>query len=109
MTPTRSSHTPAWLTPQLGIQVGTLLISLAGFSFSIKGDMRSFAEEQARQAEAIREIRQQLPNGGVLEMRLQRLEEADREMRTDLRLLSDYTRGRVGHLPYRPENVSPTP
>lgn len=74
--PETPERTP-WLTPQFGFQVLTYLAStllvLAAFAWSIKGDVRSIAEEQARQSRAIEEIRKELPNGGALAEKMERL------------------------------------
>ena len=85
MTPTR--HTgPTWLTPQFGFQILTFVLGaiIAGLSayYATNGDVRALAEgqaqtiqEQARTTAALEEIRRQLPNSGVLELRLKRIEE----------------------------------
>lgn len=69
-----------WLTPQFGFQLLTwfaaTLITLGAFAWSIKGDVRSLAEEQGRQGHAIEEMRKSLPNGGEMDQKLERL--ADR-------------------------------
>jgi hypothetical protein len=68
-----------WLTPQFGFQILTFflgaIIAGLGAYYATNGDVRALTQEQARTTAALEEIRRQLPNSGVLELRLKAIED----------------------------------
>jgi hypothetical protein len=111
-------------TPQVLVQLGGVAFAAVAAWFGIRADVRSVAEEQARQRVSIEQLSARIPDGAVLELRLQSLEkrtdawdpskmisiQADiqqlqresREFGTKLELLTDYTEGRISGFRYRP-------
>jgi len=107
-------------TPQLIITLLTIFASGLGSWYATKSDIRSISENQERLERQFKELSAKVPDGGVIEQRLaalersvdvramaqmqvtiDRLKEQNGDLKTDLKLLRDFTEGRIGRMPYR--------
>ena len=97
MTPTQRNHAPSsWLTPQFGFQILTFflgaIIAALGAYYATNGDVRALAQEQARTTAALEDIRRQLPNSGVLELRLKAMEDEQKRQAEALKGFDNWVR-----------------
>lgn len=65
---------PAWLTPGLLLQLGTIVVGIAMAWAALSAEMRGLAKQQNETAVIIKEIRSEMPNGAALNERLRAME-----------------------------------
>lgn len=63
------------LDPRFLIQIAAILLSVAGFAWSVRSDVQSLAKDQAATNRTVEEIKTRLPNNEALGLRLAQIEE----------------------------------